>query len=227
MEVKKYSKPEVKNKRMDFFLVGLSLSLLVVLGAFSYTVYDAVPENLDNIIIEEDLVVMENTVQERKPPPPPPPPEIEVVEDDEEIEEEQPEIEDNEVDQDDAIEEYVQEEEDDEPEETNEIFEMFDVAEKASFRGSDDALQRFIAENITYPPMALENDMQGTVNLMFVVDKTGKVKDIQILGNKKGFGLEEEAIRVLKLTSGSWSPAKQRDKPVNMRFRIPVKFQIF
>jgi periplasmic protein TonB len=225
MEVKKYSKPEVKNKRMDFFLVGLSLSLFVVLAAFSWTVYDAVPEGLSNIIIEEALVVMENTVQERKPPPPPPPPEIEVVEDDEEIEEEQPEIEENDVDQDDAIEEYVKDEE--EPEETNEIFEMFDVAEKASFRGSDDALQRFIAENITYPPMALENDMQGTINLMFVVDKQGRVKDIQILGNKKGFGLEDEAIRVLKLTSGNWSPAKQRDKPVNMRFRIPVKFQIF
>ena len=55
MEVKKYSKPEVKNKRMDFFLVGLSLSLFVVLAAFSWTVYDAVPEGLSNIIIEEDL----------------------------------------------------------------------------------------------------------------------------------------------------------------------------
>ena len=52
MEVKKYSKPEVKNKRMDFFLVGLSLSLFVVLAAFSWTVYDAVPEGLSNIIIE-------------------------------------------------------------------------------------------------------------------------------------------------------------------------------
>ena len=120
---------------------------------------------------------------------------------------------------------YEQEEE--EPEETNEVFEIFDVSEKASFRGGDEGLQRFIAENITYPPMALENDMQGTVNVMFVVDKQGRVKDIAILGGKKGFGLEDEAMRVIKMTSGRWSPAKQRDKAVNMRFRIPVKFQIF
>ena len=225
MEVKKYAKPEVKNKRLDFFLLGLSIALGVTLFGFTYTIYDAKVEELENIIIEEDLVVMENTVQEKKPPPPPPPPEIEVVEDDEEIEEDQPEIEENEIDQDTEIEEYEQEEE--EPEETNEVFEIFDVSEKASFHGGDEGLQRFIAENITYPPMALENDMQGTVNVMFVVDKAGRVKDVAILGSKKGFGLEKEAIRVIKLTSGQWSPAKQRDKAVNMRFRIPVKFQIF
>ena len=225
MEVKKYDKPEVKNKRLDFFLLGLSISLGVTLFGFTYTIYDAKVEELENIIIEEDLVVMENTVQEKKPPPPPPPPEIEVVEDDEEIEEDQPEIEENEIDQDTEIEDYEQEEE--EPEETNEVFEIFDVSEKASFRGGDEGLQRFIAENITYPPMALENDMQGTVNVMFVVDKNGRVKDIAILGSTKGFGLEKEAMRVIKLTSGQWSPAKQRDKAVNKRFRIPVKFQIF
>ena len=63
MEVKKYPKPEVKNKRIDFFLTGLAFSLLVVFGAFSYTIYDDRPDQLENIIIEEDLVVMENTVQ--------------------------------------------------------------------------------------------------------------------------------------------------------------------
>ena len=225
MEVKKYPKPEVKNKRIDFFLAGLAFSLLVVFGAFSYRINDDRPDQLENIIIEEDLVVMENTVQEKKPPPPPPPPEIEVVEDDEEIEEDQPEIEDNEIDQDTEMEIYELEEE--EPEETNEVFEIFDVSEKASFPGGDAGLQRFIAENITFPPMALENDMQGTVNVMFVVDKSGRVRDVTILGRKKGFGLEDEAMRVIKLTSGKWRPAKQRDKSVNMRFRIPVKFQIF
>jgi len=227
MEVKKYAKPEVKNKRLDFFLLGLSLSLGVVLFAFTYRQPPEIVKELENIIIEEDLVVMENTVQEKKPPPPPPPPEIEVVEDDEEIEEDQPEIEDNEVDQDTEMEEYEQEEEEEEPEETNEVFEIFDVSEKASFNGGDEALQRFIGENINYPEMAKENDIKGIVNVVFVVDKSGKIKNVATLGGKKGFGLEEEAIRVIKLTSGQWSPAKQRDKAVNMRFRIPINFRLY
>ena len=224
MEVKKYSKPEVGNKRIDFFLVGLAFSILLVFGAFTYRVYDRKLENLGSIVIEEDLVVMENTVQQRTPPPPPPPPTIEVVEDDAEIEE-QPEIMETEVDQETEMEEYEAKEE--ELEETDEILEIFDVSEKAEFPGGEEGLQKFIAENISYPAMALENDQQGTVNVMFVIDKAGLVKDIAILGSKKGFGLEEEAMRVIKLTSGKWRSAKQRDKPVSMRFRIPVKFQIF
>ncbi len=224
MEVKKYSKPEVGNKRIDFFLVGLTFSILLVFGAFTYKVYDKKVENLGTLVIDEDLVVMENTVQQRTPPPPPPPPSIEVVDDDTEIEE-QPEIMETEVDQETEMEEYEAKEE--ELEETDEILEIFDVSEKAEFPGGEEGLQKFIAENISYPAMALENDQQGTVNVMFVIDKSGLVKDIAILGSKKGFGLEEEAMRVIKLTSGKWKSAKQRDKPVSMRFRIPVKFQIF
>jgi len=187
-------------------------------------VYDRKVEKLGSLVIDEDLVVMENTVQQRTPPPPPPPPTIEVVEDDAEIEE-QPEIMETEVDQETEMEEYEAKEE--ELEETDEILEIFDVSEKAEFPGGEEGLQKFIAENISYPAMALENDQQGTVNVMFVIDKAGLVKDIAILGSKKGFGLEEEAMRVIKLTSGKWRSAKQRDKPVSMRFRIPVKFQIF
>jgi len=52
MEVKKYPKPEVKNKRIDFFLTGLAISLLVVLGAFSYRVYDDNPNQIENNITE-------------------------------------------------------------------------------------------------------------------------------------------------------------------------------
>jgi protein TonB len=75
--------------------------------------------------------------------------------------------------------------------------------------------------------MAMENDMQGTVNLVFIIDKNGRVKDVRIRGAKKGFGLDEEAIRVIKKTSGMWSPAEQRDRAVDMRFNMPVKFQLF
>jgi len=129
-----------ENKRIDFFLVGLAFALFVVLGAFSYRVYDDSVRDLGNEVIDEELVVMDNTVQEKKPPPPPPPPEIEVVEDDEEIEEDNPDIEDTEAEQDDAIEEYEEDEE--EVEETNEIFEIFDVSKKAEFPGGDNGLRK-------------------------------------------------------------------------------------
>lgn len=112
-------------------------------------------------------------------------------------------------------------------EEKESVFEIFDVAQKAEFPGGDEGLQRFIAENVQYPPKALETEAQGTINVMFVVRRDGTVTDIKIMGGRKNKYLEAEAIRVIQSTSGMWKPAMQRDKPVNMRFRIPIKFQIF
>jgi len=124
---------------------------------------------------------------------------------------------------------------DEEPEETTEVFELdtrekvfevFDVSEKAKFTGGEDSLQRFIYDNLVYPPMAKENNIEGTVTVMFVVNQSGDIQDLEVMGARKGFGLEEEAIRLLKKSSGQWNPAKQRDKPVSMRFRMPIKFEL-
>ena len=44
--------------------------------------------------------------------------------------------------------------------------------------------------------------------------------------NKKlGFGIEEEAIRVMKL-SKRWNPALQNGRPVRVKYNIPIKFSL-
>lgn len=112
------------------------------------------------------------------------------------------------------------------PEDAVEVFEIFDVSERAMFRGGEDSLQRFIYDNMVYPQMARDSSVQGTVNVMFVVNQKGDVQNLVILGIHKGYGLEAEAMRLIKQTSGLWKPAKQRNKQVNLRFRIPVKFEL-
>ncbi len=225
MQLKKNPDKDVRNKRFDFSLIGLSVALGLVLLAFEYTTPPDKKAQLANYEIDEDLVVMENTVQEKKPPPPPPPPELEVVEDEVEIDEDQPEFEDTETDQDEEIQTF--EDDEDEPVETDEIFEMFSVEEPAEFPGGELALRKFLSENIEYPQAANDAEVQGVVVVRFVVDKRGKVNNLQILTPIKGFGLEDEAKRVVKLTSGKWKPAKQRDHPVSVRFQIPINFQLY
>jgi protein TonB len=88
-------------------------------------------------------------------------------------------------------------------------------------------LQRFIAENITFPSMALENDIQGKIIAMFVVNRLGKLNHLETCNKTLGFGLEKESMRVLEATSYLWTPAIINGFPANMRFRIPVKYQIF
>ena len=98
---------------------------------------------------------------------------------------------------------------------------------KAKYPYGTAGLNKFLAENVTYPSIAIENDIQGEVIVIFVVSEEGEVEDAQILGSKKGFGLDEESIRIIELMSGQWVPASQFGFPVKIRFKLPIKFQLF
>ncbi len=91
---------------------------------------------------------------------------------------------------------------------------------------SDQKLLEFIYKNIQYPAIARENNIEGTVVIRFVVDKEGKVGKAEIV-REIGGGCGEEALRVvLKMNElpERWSPGKQRGRPVNVYFTLPVKF---
>ena len=108
-----------------------------------------------------------------------------------------------------------------------EVFEIFDGYEVAVFKdGGEEGLYQFIAENVIYPQEAIKNNISGVVNMVFVVNSTGEVENVKIIDKKYGYGLEEEAIRVIKLTNGLWTPAVQRGKNVEDRYRILLKFNL-
>jgi antitoxin component YwqK of YwqJK toxin-antitoxin module len=108
-------------------------------------------------------------------------------------------------------------------------FDMLDTASsvESMFVKGEFGLQQHIARNISYPIKALENDRQGIVQIMFVVDKLGVLKDPEVISTKLGFGLDEEALRVINATNNMWSHAVYYGIPAEMRYFIPIKFQIF
>lgn len=110
--------------------------------------------------------------------------------------------------------------------EQEQIFDFHEVSESAIFKGGESAMLKFISDNIKYPALAKENNIEGKVLMQFIVTKEGAVRDVRVIGNKLGSGLDEEAIRVIKLTSGLWTPAKQRAKSFSMIFRLPVNFTL-
>jgi protein TonB len=229
MESKKNIGAEIYHLKANFFLIGMIFSLLVTLAAFSYTKYERKESKQMNTVYEEKVEVMENTEQKKPPPPPPPPPTLEIVEDNVEIPDDQPEIEDSEDDQEKKVEPPAPVEKNDEPEETNEVLEYFDVSKMAEFKGGDEARMRFIRENLHYPEMAIANELEGKITVQFVVWKDGSIRNIEILGPKKGYEiLEKEAIRVIEKMGEQrlWIPAEQRDKKVPVRFRLPIEFQL-
>ncbi len=99
------------------------------------------------------------------------------------------------------------------------------VEEMPSFPGGENALMRYLRENIKYPAAARENAVQGTIIVQFIVEKDGSLTNIKTVGNRKGGGLEEEAMRVVKKMP-KWIPGKQNNKTVRVQYDLPIRFRL-
>ncbi|MCX6221653.1 MAG: TonB family protein [Bacteroidia bacterium] len=111
--------------------------------------------------------------------------------------------------------------------ENNKIAEVSDVPlvsvdQMPQFPGGEKEMMRFIKLNLHYPPVAQENNIQGTVIMNFVVDREGKITNIKVIKGI-GFGCDEESIRVLGRMP-LWSPGKQRGQTVLVSFTMPIRF---
>ena len=93
----------------------------------------------------------------------------------------------------------------------------------AEYPGGINEARKFIANNVEIPDFAMENGVNGSVIVKFIVEADGTIGDIEIV-KSMGYGCDEEVIRVLKKMP-KWSPAQLRGKPVRSAFRIPVLFQ--
>ncbi len=98
------------------------------------------------------------------------------------------------------------------------------VEQQPEFFGGQEALMKFLAKNIKYPPQAARANIEGRVILQFTVMPDGSIADIQTLKGI-GFGCDEEAERVIKLMP-KWIPGKQAGKAVRVRFTLPVYFSL-
>jgi protein TonB len=103
--------------------------------------------------------------------------------------------------------------------------EPFGVDEDPKFKGGRNALLAFVRDHLVYPGPAVEAGKQGTLYAKFVVDEEGNVSKI-FLQNNLGFGLDDEAVRVLKMIPKFESPGKVKGKPVKTYYQIPIKFKL-
>src|SRR5205085_810161 len=82
-----------------------------------------------------------------------------------------------------------------------------------AYTGGQSALEGYITNNIQYPDQAIDNNIEGTVSIHFLVDENGTVSNVTAVGKKIGYGLEEEAVRVVSKMP-QWSPGKVKGKNV-------------
>ena len=96
--------------------------------------------------------------------------------------------------------------------------------EYPSFPGGEEALYKFIDDNLRYPEEAREVNVQGSVIIRFVVEKDGSISNAAI-AREIGCGCGREALRVVNMMP-RWKPGKQGAKPVRTEFILPVKFSL-
>jgi TonB family protein len=101
---------------------------------------------------------------------------------------------------------------------------IFKVVEQMpEYPGGEQALYKYLSETISYPDTATQKGIEGLVKVKFVVDEYGSIDDVKTTNIPFGYGLEEEAMRVIKMMP-PWKPGKNDGKPVKVYFQIPIRF---
>jgi TonB family protein len=99
----------------------------------------------------------------------------------------------------------------------------FKPAENPSFKGGKSGLADFINQSMIYPEYSKQNCIQGTIEVSFRLNSQGQIIESKV---QKGLGidLDDEALRLIKLTSGKWTiPAHYDTTSV---LTLPVNFSL-
>jgi protein TonB len=93
------------------------------------------------------------------------------------------------------------------------------------FEGGLKALYRFLSEHLQYPPSAMDVGKEGTAYVRFVVDENGKVGTLNLMNNL-GYGLDEEALRVVGMIPKFKKPGTLHGNPVKVYYQLPIRFRL-
>lgn len=105
------------------------------------------------------------------------------------------------------------------------VNELFEIESYPEFEGGLNALYRFLVRHLKYPEAASESNKEGTVFVKFVVDETGQVGALKVL-NPLGYGMDEEALRVVSMIPKFKSPAKIKNRAVKVYYQLPIRFTL-
>lgn len=94
---------------------------------------------------------------------------------------------------------------------------------ESEYPGGAPAWMRYLNKTLRYPQEAIDNEVQGTVVIQFIVDKEGMVSEVEAISGPEE--LRSEAIRVIK-KSGKWEPAVQNGRKVKSYKKQPIVFRL-
>ena len=97
------------------------------------------------------------------------------------------------------------------------------IVVKAQEPTLEGGLSAFLKENTKYPRYSLQNCIQGTVEIGFKLNKKGEVY-YSAITNGIGTDLDDEALRLIKLSSGKWNIPVNHDTLALVL--VPINFSL-
>jgi len=98
------------------------------------------------------------------------------------------------------------------------------VEQMPLFPEGEEALMKYISENIKYPIIAQENGIQGKVICRFIVTSKGEIDRIEILRSLDP-SCDKESVRLIK-TLPKFIPAKRNGVSVSVWYTLPINFKL-
>jgi TonB family protein len=99
------------------------------------------------------------------------------------------------------------------------------IADKMpEYKGGQEAMMKYIIENVKYPEEAKKNGIQGKVFVSFTVTKTGKLDNVKVVKTANDM-LNAEALRVIT-SMPDWIPGLTKGAPVDVEITLPIMFKL-
>lgn len=100
------------------------------------------------------------------------------------------------------------------------------VEEAAEYPGGYGEMMKFIAKHLVYPPEAVKANIEGKLNLRFIVEKNGKISTIKVV--KAIPNCPQCSVNIIKVIKKmpKWKPGKVNGKVVRSYFDLPVSFRL-
>jgi len=117
------------------------------------------------------------------------------------------------------------------PQNSNQVIEksqnnrVYTVVEKMpQFPGGEKELLNFIGTNLRYPVVAQQNGIQGKIIVRFIVTKSGKVENAEVV---RGIDptINKEGLRVIN-SLPDWIPGEQNGDKVSVYYVLPINFKL-
>lgn len=222
MERKKAANKDYRKQSPQYFLIGLVIALSTTLLAFEWKTYQEIPIELPDETYDLDLgEELEKVVFVAKKLPPPPKPETSIAPPTPEpvvifvvepivvaidTADTPPDFPDEKV----VIEAH--------PKPTR-------FPEKyPEFVGGEEAMYKYLSENLTYPKDALRFGLEAKLYVQFVIDVDGGISDVEVL-RPQGYGFDSAAFKVIS-EMPKWKPGKKGGQNVRVLYVIPINFAL-